>query len=390
MDASVALIADYAHGLRFADIPASVVHQCKRRVVDTFGVALGAFDAEPSRAARRLAQRARVTEGARILGTAHRTLPELAAFANGVMTRYLDGNDAYPGGGGHPSDAIVAVLAAADVQHADGKTIITAITLAYEVFYNLWAATNLRHKGMDNVFYAAVAGAVGAAKVLGLDRAQIADAVSLAIVPNISLDATRYGQLSMWKGCAAGNAARNAVFAALLAAEGITGPDRAIEGDHGLEKLSGKVTLAPFAGEGRPYRISESTMKCFLSEGHSLSPITAALELSRQVVPDDIEKITVYTYWFAWDVIGREPEKWRPTTRETADHSLPYIMAAVLIDRAFSDEIFSDERLRDPRIRQLIDGRGQGRPGADTPVSAIPAVPHRNRDQERAAQGSAD
>lgn len=355
MDTSVGLIADYAHALRFTDLPAPVVHQCKLCVVDTFGVALGAFDAEPSRVARKMAQRASVAAGARVLGTSHRTLPELAAFANGVMARYLDGNDAYPGGGGHPSDAIAAVLAAADVKRADGQAIITAITLAYEVFYNLWAATHLRHKGMDNVFYAAVAGAVGAAKVMGLERAQIAEAVSLAIVPNISLDATRYGHLSMWKGCAAGNAARNGVFAALLAAEGITGPDKAIEGDHGLEKLSGKLTLAPFAGDGRPYRIRESTLKCFLSEGHSLSPITAAIELSRQVAVDDIEKVTVYTYWFAWDVIGREPEKWRPTTRETADHSLPYIMAAVLIDRAFSDEIFSDERLRDPRIRQLID-----------------------------------
>ena len=104
MDASVALIAEYAHALRFADLPAAVVHQCKRCVVDTFGVALGAFDANPAvpRASWRSVRA--ITAGARILGTAHRTLPELAAFANGVMARYLDGNDAYPGGGGHPSD----------------------------------------------------------------------------------------------------------------------------------------------------------------------------------------------------------------------------------------------------------------------------------------------
>ena len=84
MDSQVGLIADYAHNLRFADLPAPVVHQCKRCVVDTFGVALGAYDAEPSRVARKMAQRSSVTQGARIIGTAHRTLPELAAFANGV------------------------------------------------------------------------------------------------------------------------------------------------------------------------------------------------------------------------------------------------------------------------------------------------------------------
>ena len=64
---------------------------------------------------------------------------------------------------------------------------------------------------------------------------------------------------------------------------------------------------------------------------------------------------TAYTHRFAWEVCGKEPEKWRPTTREAADHSLPYIVAAVLIDRDFSDAIFSHERLRDPRIRQLMD-----------------------------------
>ncbi len=355
MASSIDLIADYAHALRYSDLPVAAVHHCKRCMIDTFGVALGAFDAEPSRIARAMAQRVGVASGARIIGTTHRTLPELAAFANGVMARYFDGNDVYPGGGGHPSDTIAAVLAAADTKGADGKTIVTAIALAYEVYYSLWKATNLRDKGMDNVFYTAVGGAVGAAKVLGLDRARIAETVALAAAPNIAVDATRYGRLSMWKGCAGGNAARNGVFAALLASAGMTGPEKALEGSHGLENLVGKFELAPFAGDGRPFRITEVTIKYFLSEGHSLSPITAALQLCRQVAAEDIEAVTIHTYKFAWEVIGSGPEKWRPVTREDADHSMPYVVAAVLIDRGFSDEIFSSGRLRDPRILQLID-----------------------------------
>src|SRR3989304_8114031 len=130
MDSSVGLIADYAQALRFADLPAAVVHQCKRCVIDTFGCALGAFDAEPSRIARDMAQRASVVSGARVIGTAHLTLPELAAFANGVMARYLDGNDIYPAGGGHPSDVIAPVFAVADAAGANGRTAISAITLA--------------------------------------------------------------------------------------------------------------------------------------------------------------------------------------------------------------------------------------------------------------------
>src|SRR5262245_29878885 len=108
MDASVTRIADFASALTYADLPAQVVHECKRRIVDTIGCALGAFDEEPSRIARALATRVVAARGARVLGINHRSLPELATFANGVMARYFDGNDVFPGGGGHPSDVIPA------------------------------------------------------------------------------------------------------------------------------------------------------------------------------------------------------------------------------------------------------------------------------------------
>jgi len=354
-DASVGSIADYAHGLRFADLSAEAVHHCKRCVVDTFGCALGGFDAKPSRIARDMAQRTSVASGARIIGTAHRTLPELAAFANGAMARYLDGNDLFPGGGGHPSNTIAAILAAGDINGADGRAVITAITLAYEVYYSLYQAAHPFDKGIDHAFNTAFGGAVGAAKVLGLDRAQIAEAVSLAITPNIALDTTRYGHLSMWKGCAEANGARNAVFAALLAAAGMTGPEKPIEGAHGLHNLLGEFELLPFAADGRQFAICGVTLKCFLVVAHGLPLITVALPLSKQVDYRDIESVTMHTYHFAWDVTGREREKWRPATREAADHSLPYILAAVLVDRSFSDDVFAEDRLRDPRIRELID-----------------------------------
>ncbi|MGH8617595.1 MAG: MmgE/PrpD family protein [Burkholderiales bacterium] len=355
MDASLQRIVDYGQALSYADLPASTIHECKRRLVDTLGCALGAFHDEPVVIARKMALRVSVQNGARIIGTAHRTLPELAAFANGVMGRYLDGNDTYPGGGGHPSDMVAAVMAVADAVRTDGKTLITALTFAYEVYHNFFQPTRMRDKGMDNVFYTAVGGAAGAAKILGLDRERMANAVSLAITPNISLEATRRGKLSMWKGAAAGNAARNGVFAALLAAEGMTGPEKPVEDERGLIGLVGKFDLAPFGGNGRPHRITHSSLKYFLSEYHSQSPITTALMLQPQVRVEDIAKITVYTQYFTWFEIGSEPEKWHPDTRETADHSLPWILAGVFIDGHFSDELFSEERLRDPRIHALTD-----------------------------------
>jgi 2-methylcitrate dehydratase len=353
MDATTGRIANYAATLICADLPADVVHECKRRIVDTVGCALGAFDEPPSRIARALAERASVSRGARVLGTGWRALPELAAFANGVMARYLDGNDVFPGGGGHPSDVLSAVLAAADLADADGPAVITGIVLGYEIYGALFRAACMRDHGLDHVFYTAVGSAVGAAKVLGLDRDRIAQAVALAVTPNIALHATRRGELSMWKGAAAGNAARNGVFAALLAAAGMTGPDKPIDGSDGVRELLGTFELGEFGGNGRPFQLPRADFKYFLSEFHSQSPITAAIELRRQIAAEEIESVTVHTYWFAWSEIGSGAEKWHPTTRESADHSLPYILAAVLIDGRFSDDIFSENRIRDARIHEM-------------------------------------
>jgi 2-methylcitrate dehydratase len=354
-DTTIARIADFANTLRYSDLPAHVAHDCKRRLIDTFACGLAAYHELPCGIARNVALRVKVPDGSYVLGTALRTLPELAAFANGVMVRYLDGNDAYPGGGGHPSDMISALLAAANLHKSCGKDVITAVTLAYEVFYNFRQAACMRDHGMDHVFYTAVGSALGAARLMGLSREQLANTISLAITPNIALHATRRGHLSMWKGCAAGNAARNGMFAAVLAAQGMTGPDHVIEGSHGLRELVGNFEYPPLPGPGRPFKLPEAQMKYFLSESHSHAPITAALELHRKVAAADIKNITIYTYWFAWSEIGSEREKWRPTTRETADHSLPYIVSAVLLDGRFGDEIFSDERLQDERIHQLSD-----------------------------------
>lgn len=354
MDPSIREIADYTLRVNFSDLPAAVVHDCKRRVLDTLGCGLGAFDAEPCRIARKIALRTTTPNGAYVLGTPHRTLPELAAFANGIMVRYVEGNDVYHGGGGHPSDAIPGVIAVADAAGADGRTLITAIAIAYEVHHRLFEAVDMRDKGLDHTYYTAVTSAIGAAKVLGLNHAQITNAVSLAVTPNIPLHATRRGNLSMWKGCAAGDTVRNGVFAALLAAEGMTGPDQALQGSDGLGELVGGFNWKPFPSDRRSFFITQVNMKYFLSEGHSQAPITAAIELHPQVNFEDIESVTIHTYWFTWSEIGSEPEKWHPATREAADHSLPYIISAVLIDGKFSDEIFSEERLRDERIHKLI------------------------------------
>src|SRR5207244_3110939 len=162
---------------------------------------------------------------ATLRGTAPKPLPDLAAFANGALVRYLDFNDTYlskePA---HPSDNLSAAFAAGENTEASGRQVIEAIVLAYEIQCRLCDAAALRPRGWDHVTYGPFSSALGTAKVLKLSKAQTVQAINLAGVANVALRQTRVGDLSMWKACAFANAARNGLFAAMLARQGMTGP----------------------------------------------------------------------------------------------------------------------------------------------------------------------
>jgi 2-methylcitrate dehydratase len=353
MDQITESTSEFVTRLDYADLPAEVVHDCKRRIIDTIGCAIAAFDDEPVRIARAVAMRAPVADGASVIGTGYRTLPELAAFANSVASRFIEGNDTYPGGGGHPSDCLLPILATAQACGADARTAIAAIVLGYETHRFLFRAFPMRKHALDYVLYNAVSSAVGAAKVLGLSREQTANAIALAAVPNLGLDISRRGHLTMWKGCAAANAARNGVFAAVMASQGMIGPPTPFQG--GLTEAIGAEEITSFPVDPLAFSILKADTKYFLSEYHAQGPAFVALELRPQIKLEDIHRIEIFTYHFAWFEIGSGAEKWRPTTRETADHSMPYVVASVLIDGAYTDAIFAPERLANPQTLALID-----------------------------------
>ena len=283
-----------------------------------------------------------------------RTTPELAAFANGVMIRYLDLNDATGSGGGHPSDAFAALLAVADHHRTDGRTFLVASIIVYELYLGFFAGVRIRNKGWDHVVYTALGAAAGIAKLLGLDHKSTANALSLALTPNMALEVVRRGQLSMWKGCAGGNACRNAVFAADLAAQGMTGPDTVFEGEQGVWNAAGKFEWPALPGPHGHYRVDETQIKIYPCEYHGQSPIEAMLAIRTGIDPREVEAIIVRTYWFAWSEIGSEPEKWNPTTRETADHSIPFLVSAALLYGWVDAATYAPERMFDPQLRTLI------------------------------------
>ncbi len=354
-------LANYSTGLRFEDLTKDVVHEVKRRVIDSLGCALGAWTAEPAVIARRIASSFSATQGATLWGTRHIAPPDWAAFANGVLVRYLDYNDTYlskePA---HPSDNIPAAVAIAESIGASGRELITAIVAAYEVQCRLCDATSIRAIGWDHVTYGCFSVAVAASKLMNLDFEHTRHAIGIAGVSSAALRQTRVGELSHWKGCAFADAARQGVFAGILAREGMTGPAPIFEGAMGFEKLvSGALPIAgPFADGGSSERdcmITRTSIKCWPAEYHAQSAIEAALKIRPRIPsPADIEFIVVESHDAAVDIIGSEPEKWIPTSRETADHSLPYMTAAALMDGDITHRQFSEERIADKTLLALV------------------------------------
>ncbi|HLH21929.1 MAG TPA: MmgE/PrpD family protein [Chloroflexota bacterium] len=352
MDATQQHLAAYCAASGFACLTPETVHRYQRHLLDALGCALGAGDAPPCAIARRVAAAVQGTPPARVIGVATPTSLEMAAFASGVQIRYLDFNDQLVSG--HPSDGLGALLGIADALALDGPALIGGMHVLYEVYGRLQAAALLRERGWDQGTFMALAVACAAGKLLGLDEVALAEAIALAASDNAATRQTRAGELSDWKGCATANAARNGVFAALLAREGLTGPARPFEGRHGLwEQVSGPFTLdLPAPGE-RPL-IAEAGLKYFPVENNAQGPAWAALAVREALPADALASVAVETTEFTWTEIGRDPEKWAPTRRETADHSLPYIFATVLRHGTIGPEHFAPTHLADPWVRAMM------------------------------------
>jgi len=358
MPTVVEQLSTYAARLRFDGLPREVVHTAKRLIIDTVGCALGGYWSEPAKIARDLAATVRSSEPVTLIGSGERSSPDLATFANGVMIRFLDFNDGYTSTGesGHPSDSIAAVLSAAELRRRSGAEAIAATVLAYEVFCRVCDQADLKPLGFDHVTVGGMASTAAAARLLGLGPQEIAHAFNLGIAPNIALYQTRIGNVSMWKGCAYANASRNAVFAAMLAARGMTGPSPIFEGVGGYFKAVTRkpFQLPPLGGAGGSYKIMECSIKRFPLGLYSQTVVEAALQLRAQAgTPEAIAEIRIETVTTAIRLMAGDADKWEPETRETADHSMPYTVAVALIHGDVEEQHFGERYLRDPAIRAL-------------------------------------
>ena len=193
-------------------------------------------------------------------------------------------------------------------------------------------------------------------KVRGLSRPQIQHALALAAVSNITLLQTRVGELSHWKGLAGPNGSRNGLFAAMLAQAGITGPEDPFEGKAGwMKHLNMPFELGALGGGTVPFKVEGIFYKYIPIRYSAQLMVWVALELRDKVNVQDIESICVFVPKRYVSSRADYPEYWNPTTRETTDHSFPYLIGAALIDGKISERTFTPERFRDPAILALIE-----------------------------------
>jgi 2-methylcitrate dehydratase len=188
-----------------------------------------------------------------------------------------------------------------------------------------------------------------------LDRECMGHALSLAVVPNLALGQTRVGELSMWKGMAGPQGTKAGIFAAQLAECGVTGLFEPFDGAEGLwAKMLGHPVQWAEESWGEPYSINDTRFKFFPSQGGTQGPTGLAVELHAQVSPEDIAAIHLELPDRLFLQAVHEPQKWYPQTRETADHSIPYLVAVALHDGVVTPARFAPQRMHDPALRSLI------------------------------------
>jgi 2-methylcitrate dehydratase len=350
-------LAAYAHDLRFEDLDAATIERVKTLVIDTIGCGVGAWDERPVRACREIALS--VAGPATVIGTHRRTTAELATFANGAACRYLDFNDSYVGRFAvHPSDNIAACLAVAEAEGASASELIAAILVAYEVNCRLVDAFDISKRGWDPTVFGLPAVALAAGKLMKLNQLQLTQAVNLALNDHVPMAQTRVGELSDWKGIAVAEAGRNAVFAARLARAGLTGPTPIFEGASGFfAQVSGPATVDVngFGGRGVQFRIHKCSVKPYPAVIYTQTAIVAGIEVAKEAGSlDRIAAIDIATTSRGFQRTGSEPEKWSPETRETADHSLPYVTARAMFDGTITNDSFSPMKIREPAVRAFM------------------------------------
>src|ERR1019366_2325072 len=351
-------IAEFGHGADFEALGSDTRQQLKIRILDSLGCSLGALHAEPIRMIRAYINELGSRGSCTLIGGGGAD-GDRAALYNSALIRYLDFNDSYLAKGEtcHPSDNLGALLAAGEYIGATGRDLMTALAIAYQIQCRLSDIAPVRARGFDHTVQGAYGVAAGISKILKFDPSQTANAIAISGTAFNALRVTRTGKLSHWKGLAYPNLAACCTRTTLLAKLGITGPLEVIEGDKGLmDAITGYFEVS-WAGEDIGC-VGRTTVKKYNAEIHSQTAIEAVLTLLRryQFSSNEIERVDVEIFDVAYNIIGggEEGDKRVVTTKEQADHSLPYVLAVAILDGQVMPEQYAPERIQRADVQTLL------------------------------------
>jgi 2-methylcitrate dehydratase len=368
-DEVATLIATYATGVSETLDPRTE-RAAKAALIDSLAVAMGALGHPAAQAARRHAYRfASGSEGCILWGTPKRAAPELAALVNGVLLRCYDYNDFFVGkrNSGHPSDMVGGLVAAAEWMNAPGTKLLSALAIGYEVVAAMFDAFSTALGGWDYTNLTAIGATCGIARLLDLTRAQTQEALAMTVVPHFasdeieSGDLNARGDLTMWKRFNGSDAVKNALQACFLASVGVEGAIRPFTGKNGFVRMLKNEDPMPVLrvclDPQRPLsRVAETYMKRWPVGSLGQSAIQAALQ-ARAAVRDTagIKQVRIFAEEGAYDHLVRiRTDPWHPISRETADHSLPYIVAAAVLDGQIRTGSFDPKRVLDPPRQRFL------------------------------------
>ncbi len=384
MEKSIArTIAEFAVNLKYEDLPSEVVHEAKRYLYDSIGCAYGAFNTKDVKIIRDIYLDMGGKEESTVIGFGDKIPAVNATLINSIMIRALDFNDIYwKEDPSHPSDIIPAALSVGENVGASMKDVIVAIVLAYEFEQRLclFAKPGIRERKWHHATLTQFVSPIVAGKMLGLTVDQMVNAIGINGSHNHTIGCPTAGKLTMMKNTVDPMSVQSGVFAALMAQRGFTGTEKVFEGKEGFmdafigwnakeEKLNptemkGRDGISKWSwdvealigGLGKSYKILECGMKAFPTEALTHTHISCVLKImtGQNLDYTDIEEVKVTAFAQAYDILF-DPAKYRPQSRETADHSLPYCLAAAMVDKKITTHSFDEEKLKDPRIFEVID-----------------------------------
>jgi len=354
--------AKFALGLNYENIPSVAIKEAKRFLLDSVGCAFSALDNKDTQAAYNYIQDLGGNKQATVIGWGEKANLPQATLMNSLLIRALDYNDIYwEQDPSHPSDIIPAVLSTGEFMKKNGKEVLVGIIIAYELEMRLCLAAfpGVREIGWHHATLTQLVSPVVAGRMLGLSEEEIVAAIGISGSSHFTLGGVVAGHLTNMKNAADPFAVEAGVRAALLASKGYTGPVEVFEGKEGLFEVLDKVKWdrdVLTKGLGEKFLINQCGYKAFPTEALTHQPITAALEVMKEnnINPKEVEEVLVETTTRGADILS-DPSKYKPTTKETADHSLPYCIAVAVAKGNVLPSDFEEDALRDPLVWSLLD-----------------------------------